>query len=86
MKIIKEIEKSRLTENGMKRIKGGVGNGENCSSEAIYEACGRNYSYVPCAMKLSCDSQYFYCTGPEASQKESCLTGFWETCYKKYRE
>ena len=84
MKIIKEIEKSRLTENGMKGIKGGVG--ENCSAEAIYEACGRNYSYVPCAMKLSCGSQYFYCTGPEASQKESCLTGFWETCYKKYRE
>ena len=84
MKIIKEIEKSRLTENGMKGIKGGVG--ENCSAGAVYESCRAKYSYAPCAMKLSCESQYYFCTGPEASQKESCLTGFWETCYKKYRE
>lgn len=86
MKIIKEIEKSRLTEDGMYGIKGGVGNGENCSSEAIYEACGRKYSYAPCAMKLSCDSQYFYCTGPEPAQKETCLTGYWVTCHNNYHE
>lgn len=41
MKIIKEIEKSRLTENGMKGIKGGATNpGDQCSEEVTYRSCG----------------------------------------------
>lgn len=70
MKIIKEIEKSRLTEESLNELKGGVG--ENCSSEAIYEICDSKYSFASCNMKLSCPSQYVHCTGPEASQKTIC--------------
>ena len=41
MKIIKEIEKSRLTEDGMKGIKGGATNpGDQCSEEVTYRSCG----------------------------------------------
>lgn len=82
MKIIKEIEKSRLTEDTLNELKGGVG--ENCSPANVYESCGANHSYVPCAMKLSCESLYYYCTGPEASQKEPCLMGYWVKCPQNY--
>ncbi|MBR0054524.1 MAG: hypothetical protein IJP65_04380 [Bacteroidales bacterium] len=83
MKIIKEIEKSRLTEDTLNELKGGVG--ENCSSGSIYQACGSKYSYAPCAMKLSCGGQYYYCTGPQASQKTTCPTGYWvEYCIETY--
>lgn len=82
MKIIKEIEKSRLTEESLNELKGGVG--ENCSSEAIYNYCGKKYSFDPCAMYLACGSQYYYCTGTEASQKETCLLGYWVECPQKY--
>ena len=70
MKIIKEIEKNRLTEENLNELKGGVG--ENCSAEAIYKICDSGYSFEPCLMKLSCGSQYIYCTGPDVSQKKIC--------------
>ena len=41
MKIIKEIEKSRLTEDGMQVITGGATNpGDQCSEEVTYRSCG----------------------------------------------
>lgn len=82
MKIIKEIEKSRLTEESLNELKGGIG--ENCSAEAIFENCGKKYSFSPCAMYLACGSQYYYCTGAGNSQKETCLLGYWVECPQKY--
>ena len=82
MKIIKEIEKSRLTEDALNELKGGVG--ENCSAEDIYEKCGRKFSFASCAMYLACENAYFYCIGPEDSKKESCPTGYWVECPRKY--
>lgn len=66
MKIIKEIEKSRLTENGLKEIKGGAGNNPgNCTEELKYRTCGSandlTYEIRPCALKLTCPASYVVC-------------------------
>ena len=76
MKIIKEIEKSRLTEDGMNGIKGGISVGENCSADVLYRSCassnGQLFQVSVCPMKLSCPSQYACCSGPK--QYDSCNT------------
>ena len=66
MKIIKEIEKSRLTENGLKGIKGGAGNNPgNCTEELKYRTCASandlTYEIRPCALKLTCPASYVVC-------------------------
>ena len=78
MKIIKEIEKSRLTEDGMNDIKGGVSVGQNCTAEIAYQTCGAKFVVKPCAVNISCGSVYHFCTGPEDSQKLNCPHGYWQ--------
>jgi hypothetical protein len=71
MKIINEIEKSRLNE-----ITGGVDVGENCSVTVPYRSCaslGNNsFEVSECLLKLSCPSNYHVCTGTE--NYTSCST------------
>lgn len=77
MKIIKEIEKSRLTEDGMYGIKGGTGNGENCTDELLHRTCGSVgqilYEANPCILKITCPSSYVVCG---TTSKNSCSENY----------
>ena len=89
MKIIKEIEKSRLTENGMQVITGGATNpGDQCSEEVTYRSCGSigniHFNVVPCAVKLSCPTAYYTCSGPGSDQLLSCTTPTGNNYSKQY--
>lgn len=83
MKILNEIEKSRLSKNLMSIIIGGESPvpGENCSQENVYQTClnvGIHNYINECFTKFNCPSSYFYCTGPELGQKEMCSFGYWK--------
>lgn len=71
MKIINEIEKSRLNE-----ITGGVDVGENCSVTVPYRSCaslgGNSFEVTECLLKLSCPSNYHVCSGSD--NYSSCTT------------
>lgn len=71
MKIINEIEKSRLNE-----ITGGVDVGENCSVTVPYRSCASlgnlMYEVSECLLKLSCPSNYHVCSGSD--NYSSCTT------------
>lgn len=60
MKIIQEIEKSR-----MKEITGGAGSTQSCTSSIPYLSCGSSngklYESGPCALKVSCPISYANC-------------------------
>lgn len=78
MKIIKEIEKSRLTVNRMSRITGGTGNEpESCTDEILHRTCGSVggilYEVIPCVAKVICPSSYLLCG---TSNKSSCSESF----------
>lgn len=82
MKIIKEIEKSRLSKSSMGIIIGGESSvpGENCSQENVYLTCkneGIHKYFNECFNKFNCPSNYFNCTGPGLGQKEMCPCGYW---------
>ncbi len=77
MKIIEEIEKSRLTDENMAAIVGGVSIGENCSEKVKFTSCSSRFEICECATKISCTVSYYYsCTGPGKNDKNSC-PGFW---------
>lgn len=82
MKIIKEIEKSRLSESNMNAINGGIQVGENCSENVIYRSCasldGKNFEVTDCYNKLSCPASYFACSGPDSYRTCSTTTKFEE--------
>lgn len=71
MKIINEIEKSRLNE-----ITGGVNVGENCSVNVTYRSCDSigniGFRVSECLTKLSCPSNYHVCSGSD--NYTSCST------------
>ena len=79
IKIIKEIEKNRLTDESLNKIQGGVG--ENCSQQNAYVYCQSNpprvYNIRECMTKIDCPNIYTYCTGPEPTQLNTC-PGFWQ--------
>ncbi len=82
MKIIEEIEKSRLTEDGMTNIIGGEGNTCN-SPNNPYLSCGEKYKFDSCKLWITCNSEYYLCVGTQTSQKEACRPGFWTECSKE---
>ena len=77
MKIIKEIEKNRLTDESLNKIQGG----ENCTQQA-YIVCTpdgiHTYDVTVCMTKIDCPNRYIYCTGSEPSGKFVCPSGYWQ--------
>lgn len=77
MKIIKEIEKNRLTDDSMNKIQGG----ENCTQQNAYTYCQPDtlhpFKITACMTKIDCPNVYTYCTGPDPSQLNTC-PGFWQ--------
>lgn len=79
MKILKEIESSRLSNDNMHVVLGGLTNpGDQCSEEVTYRSCGtlggNNFEVTSCLAKLSCPTAYFTCSGPELEQLNNCST------------
>ena len=77
MKIIDEIEKSRLSDNEMNAVTGGLAYtltiAENCSETQKYSYCSMKFEITECYTKLSCPSTYYWaCTGPSVSQYQEC--------------
>ena len=78
MKIIKEIEKSRFSEDSMNEFKGGAGNNPgNCTDEIQYRTCASAndlfYEIRPCALKLTCPASYTVC---DSSDYFTCVSMF----------
>lgn len=73
MKIINEIEKSRLNEENMNLLKGGD---NSCGTHSCEKVNNQTYKVTACATKIVCPKQYVYCAVGSAA-KESCLNGFW---------
>ena len=80
MKIIEEIEKSRLTDENMAAITGGVKGGPEDCVKVEYRSCDHVYKTQECMIhRLDCDS-YMYC-GPDWYMNSPC-TGCYGECNK----
>ena len=70
MKIIEEIEKSRLTDENMAAITGGFSSDftvvgpEQCNENDKYNKC-HEYEIRPCLKLLTCSSFFWNCTGKD---------------------
>jgi hypothetical protein len=77
MKIINEIEKSRLNEENMHQINGG--DGEACNPYVTCEPVNnQTYQVSTCVTKVVCPKDYLLCLSPGSSTKWSCSSGYWE--------
>ncbi len=79
MKIIKEIEKSRLNDEKSRSIVGGAGNNPGeCTDEILHRTCGSVgeilYDISPCAVKITCPSAYLVCGSTEKFTCDSNYT------------
>lgn len=73
MKIIQEIEKSRLSEENMNELVGGLLTpGDMCSEKVKFSSCSMKHEIVECFSKETCSFYYYDCTGPDNSQKNLC--------------
>ena len=77
MKIIDEIEKSRLSDNEMNAVTGGLSFTltvcDGCSEKQKYNYCSSRFEICECNTKISCPATYLYaCTGTEPSKWHSC--------------
>lgn len=78
MKIIKEIEKNRLSDDSLKKVHGG----ENCTQQNAFSFCQGDPNHTfwigECMTKIDCPNRYISCTGSEPSQRFVCPSGYWQ--------
>ena len=81
MKIIEEIEKSRLNEKEMNAITGGlsVTIAEECSKKVPYSSCSSRFKITECYAFVQCPDRYIYaCTSPNTKDYHDCSKYFFQ--------